>query len=462
MKRMAVLWLLFLALVILVFPSFADVQEEAYETIQHLYEEAEKKETEFNDLDGAIEELNKLKSFYEAEINSDQNFMEFNLSALYYDYAIARIELQTENPDYRKAEELLQKSKDSLYLGNAYYLFARGMREMEDQLFSFSYQHLSEIGTALPKYYQRIQTAIVDNQTCYRNSVKQQGIDECSKGNHERAQELYNAYLELFPSDAEIRSLLNSCADTHGETPVSNVVPGRIFEISGRVNETQIELDLTDSEKGHQYIVTLNPDNGGELSSKSARENSSIIFEDLIPGTIYIAKVTDDESPPASANCEIETPSAKRMLRNDLDYRGTIVCCVEKGFLTKKPLQDLFLGFPELFSEIENYSVTMAQMDRSTLCAISSFYCPSSQILLHIRCVLRTASSGVWQGENQEWLGKPDESGILHIPTDLSPLLNQILIDLGKLPEDDYLFEIYIDGEICGTYSFAIKAKNKI
>ena len=42
MRRIAVLWLLFLAVIILVFPSSADVQEEAYDTIQHLYEEAEK------------------------------------------------------------------------------------------------------------------------------------------------------------------------------------------------------------------------------------------------------------------------------------------------------------------------------------------------------------------------------------------------------------------------------------
>ena len=285
MKRMAVLWLLFLALFILAFPGYADVQEEAYDTIQHLYEEAEKKETEFNDLEGATDELSKLKTFYEAEINTNPQINEFKLSALYYDYAVARVELQMEKPDYRKAEELLQKCKDSLYLGNAYYLFAQGMRESEDQLFSSSHQHLSEIGTALPEYYQRIQTAIQENQLRYKESLRDQGAAECGNGNHEKAQELYKEYLDIYPSDTEIRLLLNDCIDTHGET----LIIQDDLNISGLKYESE-QLSWENGGSGPWCIQIFRDDDLIQEIQTSERENQI----DLMPGFNYSAHVADE------------------------------------------------------------------------------------------------------------------------------------------------------------------------
>jgi len=279
-----------------------------YETIVTMYKIAIEKQEVYGEVQEAIDDLKAILDLYSGI--EDTKLWNYDDTQNYYRYAVARVELSKDKPDYALALEQLGKCGDALYLVSDYQLYASGMRAAENGDYAKAISTLRQVG--LKEFTSKRNDAIEEYRQLFRASVLASGKKAFDSGNYDAAESVYDQYLELFEDDSEIIRLRDACRESgQGE----GTVEASGVEIINAVATSPRTMRLSWQGSAEQYTVRWTSDLTSNRDSQSAEVTGrEYTVEDLLPGTVYRFTVSDNGS---SAEMDRETPKAPKYVRSD-------------------------------------------------------------------------------------------------------------------------------------------------
>ena len=437
-----------------------------YKYLTGLYDKGIRMQDENQDVAGCLGCLWELTEFFEAETEKDPSFATKDLASVYYDYAAARVKMSSEYPDWLKAEELLRGlGANDFYRSAEYLTLAQGMRETGEGEYYSGITNLRLVQNKFPELAYMVKATVQQAREDYREKVIRDasGILQGS-GTEEDARALYDRYLDLFPTDSEMKKYReNLKAVTIAEDGTVVVDPSgtaatvteRSLTAAAVPEENAMTLQWTDTAEERTYTVTLCPENGNTPVTYTNVTGTEARFEGLIPGTVYTAAVTDAEDGTVRADCSGQTPSAAWMQRDDLEFTGCRLMTIGKNYLKKRTLQELAAEHPELFTELPENAVTRNDTARNVLLVQFDFESGFTDGgTVQERAVLRSEKSGTWQTEPKE-ISVPANT-YRPLKGDVQDLLEMAREGRNSIPADVYTYELYIDGELCGNITFSV------
>ena len=252
-----------------------------YETLTEYYDLAIAAQEE-SDYKGAIAQLTDLISYYEQV--ASPGVKQYNDIPLYYHYALGRIELAKEEPNYQEAWSNLEKCGDGLYGIASYIQYARAMTEMRSGEYAAAITDLRAVQGVLKEFTSQCIEAQEECKALFKSSVLSKGKATCDKGDHEKAREYYSQFLELIPSDADVKALLAECEEKHNPLEPEEIN----LEVINAVATVPGSVRLTWKGNPEDYTVSWSSDLIHGKDTASAEVNGkTYTVNDLLPGTVY-------------------------------------------------------------------------------------------------------------------------------------------------------------------------------
>ena len=453
-----------LALGVFLAPAGAGATDvDPYDYLEWLFKQAEQEGRTYGP-EYWVAKLQEVADQYVYEIGEDPSFAQRELATSYYRYALAVIELYKEEPDYRKAEELLRKLGENEYYRFAdCLLLAQGMRELEDGDYYNGISDLKKVEQQFPEQFIIIDNRIGEAGELYREAVM---ILLQNEKDVQTVQAEYIRYMELYPTDREITDLYNSFLEARkreeenqgdgtgtdaDDREAQGLFPGgRKLAVAAEEAEGGILLTWTDSEEGHTYTVTFGPENGN-TDTELTLADTGITLDRLIPGTRYCITVADAEDEEVAVSCTARTRPAEEMYKDWLECQSCRMMKVNKTLLRKKPLDELARTGGGAFVQAD--TMQRGELGQNMpVCCVTFWSGSKDAAPVSVQAVLRSENSGTWQSEAAEAvIPAPDKTGQASLLFPAEEILNEAKAGRDSIPADTYTYELYIDGELCGS-----------
>lgn len=218
-------------------------------------------------------------------------------------------------------------------------------------------------------------------------------------------------------------------------------------------------ISWIDSESGKAYVVSIREGNSLAESARIETTEKEIELTSLIPGTTYSVTVMDADNHEVFSNCTFSTLAAERLTRDDIHFKRISLVGIEKQVLdyAEMSFEELYEMKPSLFTTPENSSINYQLLENSSFCFITSLeYLGEEDITIPVMSILRSDNNGVRKTE-EKYLNV--KSKMFMITMDLNDLLQQFVNSVYDLKTDSYKYELYIDGQLCAEYVFAIEGR---
>ena len=428
-----------------------------YATIVAYYDSAVKAQEE-SDISSAIEFLEEMVRYYnEMAIPAVKTY---NDTQLYYAYAMGRIELSKEAPDYQAAWGYLGNIGDNLYNVAAYRQYAKGMAEMNSKDYAAAIADLRAVRGVLKEFTAKCISALTQCEADYKSSVIDAGKDACKNDKHEKAQELYNQYLGLIEYDTDVKALRDECIGTHGDNPEVEVR----LEIVNAVATTQGSMKLTWKGVPEEYQVKWTSDlvHGKDTQSAEVTGHSYTV-EGLLPGTVYrftvvyqgdisaqIDRETRDAAayPPAEGKDRFWTGSSSLFRFDNSRYDFLASGKASYEFANDKSCKYLLNNTVELFEKPISESCVLFMF--TTFGVPEDIDGKEYQLLLHIDGVATLTETGVF--------GEADDEGVVKVCANGSDiyvlaydLFDQAVENYSDLAEKTFHLDLLVDGRFVAS-----------
>ena len=435
----------------LLLTAHAETADDSYNTITQYYSDFLSAE-ESQDTPGAIEILKKLRDYYEKFMpEDDKNYRDI---PNYYYYALGRIELDEETPDYADARKNLSKCGGYLYEVTAYLQYATGMDAMGRGNYHDAITNLRSAEDVLKDDTAKFKAALEECEMLYKSSVKSKGEAACQAGKHDKAQEYYSDYLELFAYDTEIRDLLEICQEQHNEDIVEELGL-EIISASSRKNAVTLRW------KGNpeHYSVSWTKDLVHREETKSAEvDGKSYTVEGLLPSTVYrftitcqnVSIQTDRETLKADALFSDKywtgASSLYRFNNKRYDFMDSGMTSYEYKGANKKNYVYLSDKKVNLYEDSIIDSCILFSFTTTSKTVSEDMEGMAYQLLLHIDEVTTLTEEGLF--------GVPDENGVVRVCAKdniiyvlVYDLWDQAVDNYSDLAEKAFRLDLLMDGK---------------
>ncbi|QUC66380.1 hypothetical protein [Aristaeella hokkaidonensis] len=344
---------------------------------------------------------------------------DFNNSALWYAYAMARLCEQKQH--YDEAIE--------------FYTTASSLPETDS---------ISRMKDCLRKISAEEQQArYLDAVSIYENAT--QNKDSAS----------LNLCLNIFSSMEEYKDApiyAKKCRDL-----IAQLERTIVLNYHATVNGETISW--TDTDEGKEYTVSVCESNSLDEILRFDCTNQSFELTDLIPGTNYTVTVMDSTNCDVLSNCSFSIPAADRMSRQDIRFRHISLVGIDKQVLeySGESFEKLYNKKPALFISPEDYTISSLLLENTVFCFIVSMeYTGEKDTTISVMSVLRSENNGVKKTEENNLV---INEKMFMITMDLDNLMQQFVNSPYNLKTDSYRYELYIDGQICAEYNFSIEGR---
>ena len=314
---------------------------------------------------------------------------------------------------------------------------------------------------SIREFTQIIQNAIDECKAQYKSSVIADGNAACDANDHERAQAIFNAYLNIFEDDADIIKLRDECLNTHNQESVEEAVG---LEIVNAVSTTPHSMKLTWKGNGDSYTVSWTSDLVWGKDSQSAEATGeSYDVEGLLPGTLYrftvvcksVSVEIDRETrkaekyPPMDGQKKLATGTCAmyRFNENRFEYLSSGHASYE--FYNKKDEEtDKYFAY-----QIKNRTVELLDNPISESCILFVFTTwgvPEDmagkpyQILLHVDEVATLVEEGEFGGEKVCTYGRD-------IYVLVYDLFDRLVEDYSDLSGKAFQLDLLVDGQLVAS-----------
>ena len=428
-----------------------DNNAEDYRTVTKYYKNAVAFQDD-GEFDEAIGQLNSLIRYCDKHPSSKE-YMDI---PEYYAYALGRIELHKEEPDFATAYEKLKELSDKFYLVDSYRQYANGMMNMAIGEYQSAYADLQAAKNKLPEYTQKIINAITECTALYKSSVLSKGKAACQNGNHEKALEIYNQYLSLFDMDTEIRSLRDECQNNHSSEDAVEEVG---LEMISAVPSAQRAVKLTWKGIPEVYSVQWTSDlvHGRDQQTEPDVNGKSYTVTGLLPGTVYRFTVScrgvsvqinretpkAPEYPPAEGEDEFWTGSSSLFRFDNSRYDFMASGKTSYEFSNDKSCKYLKTRTVELLEK--------PIYESCILFVFTTFGVPDDiegkdyQLLLHINEVATLTENGVWGAAGEDGVVKVCANGS-YIYVLVYDLFDRAIEEYSDLSEKSFRLDLLVDG----------------
>lgn len=290
--------------------------EPAYRAIKDYYTMADDAQHD-DDLEDTVSTLEKLILYYEKQ-EQNISLSAYKDARFYYAYAQGLLELCKPEPDYSLAREYFDEknSGNDLERVRSYRRYAQGMEEMKNKDYAAAIEHLRDVIGLPTKFSSDCSTALEYCEAAYKKAVLEEGPNACDNGDHKKALDLYEKYLNLFNHDEDIRRLRDECEKYHAPQPADQT---QIYDEAAVKNlravpTAQRSVKLTWEGTKEAYTVTWTSDLFFGTDAHSAEvQGKTFTVTDLLPGTVYRFTVNYQNT---SIHMDRETKEAEKYADN--------------------------------------------------------------------------------------------------------------------------------------------------
>ena len=451
--------------------AFASAMVQAdYESILREFNAAINAETE----DESLEHLVLLQEYYEKPGRAEAlEAFEGGNALLYYTYAKAMIAFEAK--DYFSAWEgfnALQGVQPSSILYELpslpdttyYYQFSMAVLDLEYNDFAAAFEALEAARTAPGASAKACKDALEQ----FAQVLKAEAQSCCSRGAHEQAQEYYILYAE-YVNRYEGKSLLDQCIQ-HSQS----------VELNIHVDSTDAStISLSWNGGNDTYSVSWSTDLTGNKTPESLIiKGNGVTLTGLFPGTDYHIVVSSGSStakpdPIISETADIVTrtlPAEKYPAKSLQALRTETAGITRYNFILSRmtPIDILDLRYDPVYEKYscwrDDFSFTAVDVNSFALYGFAScMNLTSETIHTSMYYLLRSPTAGVYGSEKTEIdifadtmpSGEPIPYRLPVI--NLDALLQEIFNDRFSFPQDQYIWEIYLDDMLFCRGSFTIK-----